>query len=166
MICESIDRVARRAYYGTLIEHRPERAEIPLLAADELIVPAGRGRKGKTATQTLTRHLPGCRRDPHQEADLVICAWRHRRMFGQSKHGVVALLDTLPIGEIKLADLPDELQRAVYNRFRLEVTYDKRIPYVRVQVTPGGEIIDEQRETAIAALAASLDTKTRTSSLS
>lgn len=56
VICESIDRVARRTYYGTLIEYRLERAGISLLAADEPIVLTG-GRKGKSATQTLTRRV-------------------------------------------------------------------------------------------------------------
>src|SRR5512139_1668175 len=55
VICESIDRIARRTYYGTLIEHRLERAGIALLAADEPI--ALSGRKNKTATQILTRRV-------------------------------------------------------------------------------------------------------------
>lgn len=33
VICESIDRVARRTYYGVKIEHDLERAGLPLLAA-------------------------------------------------------------------------------------------------------------------------------------
>jgi hypothetical protein len=37
VICESIERVARRTYFGTLIEHRLEAAGVPLLAADEPI---------------------------------------------------------------------------------------------------------------------------------
>jgi hypothetical protein len=76
-----------------------------------------------------------------------------------------ALLDAMPFGGIKLVDLPDDLQRAVYSRFGLEITYDKRIPYVGVQVTLDGEIVNERRETAIAALAASLDPKTQTPGL-
>jgi len=36
VICESIDRIARRTY-GTLIEHELEQAGVPLLAADEPI---------------------------------------------------------------------------------------------------------------------------------
>ena len=39
VICESVERIARRTYYGTLIEHRLERAGVPLLASDEPIVP-------------------------------------------------------------------------------------------------------------------------------
>lgn len=30
VICESVERIARRTYYGTLIEHRLERAGVPL----------------------------------------------------------------------------------------------------------------------------------------
>src|SRR6266702_1947109 len=35
VICESIDRVARRTFYGTKIEHELEQAGVALLAADE-----------------------------------------------------------------------------------------------------------------------------------
>ena len=52
MICESIDRVARRTYYGTMIEHEPERAGVLLVAADE---PMHAGRK--RATAILTRRV-------------------------------------------------------------------------------------------------------------
>ena len=55
VICESIDRIARRTYYGTLIEHRLERAGIVLLAADEPIILTGR--RGNKATQILTRRV-------------------------------------------------------------------------------------------------------------
>ena len=58
VICESIDRIARRTYFGTLIEHRLERAGVPLLAADE---PFGmqkrKGGPSATATQVLTRRV-------------------------------------------------------------------------------------------------------------
>jgi hypothetical protein len=62
--------------------------------------------------------------------------------------------------------IPGDLQHAVYSRFGLELTYDKRVPYVRVQVTLDGEIASEHHDTAIAALAASLDPKTQTPRLS
>lgn len=52
VICESIDRVARRTYYGTKIEHELERAGVLLVAADEPM-PAGR----KRATAILTRRV-------------------------------------------------------------------------------------------------------------
>ena len=38
MICESIERIARRTYYGTKIEHDLERAGVALFAADEPIL--------------------------------------------------------------------------------------------------------------------------------
>jgi site-specific DNA recombinase len=52
VICESIDRIARRTYYGTLIEHTLEQAGVPLLAADEPIILSG-----NRATQILTRRV-------------------------------------------------------------------------------------------------------------
>ena len=55
VICESVERIARRTYYGTLIEHRLERAGVPLLASDEPIVLTGR--TARSATQVLTRRV-------------------------------------------------------------------------------------------------------------
>lgn len=52
VICESIDRIARRTYVGTLIENQLEQAGVVLLAADEPIMP-----NGKRATQILTRRV-------------------------------------------------------------------------------------------------------------
>jgi site-specific DNA recombinase len=57
VICESIDRISRRTYFGTLIEHRLEQAGVLLLAADEPFqLDPGPGRT-KTATQVLTRRV-------------------------------------------------------------------------------------------------------------
>ena len=52
VICESIERVARRTYYGTQVEHLLQQAGVELLAADEPI-----NRTGKRATQILTRRV-------------------------------------------------------------------------------------------------------------
>ena len=52
MICESIERIARRTYYGTKIEHDLETAGVALFAADEPIVLTG-----KRATTILTRRV-------------------------------------------------------------------------------------------------------------
>jgi site-specific DNA recombinase len=57
VICESIDRIARRAYIATEIEHRLEMAGVRLVAADEPAMPASGGRRVKTATQVLTRRV-------------------------------------------------------------------------------------------------------------
>ena len=54
VICESIERVARRTYFGTKIEYQLEKAGVTLCAADEPISTAGGGRK---ATPTLTRRV-------------------------------------------------------------------------------------------------------------
>lgn len=52
VICESIDRVARRTYFGTKVEYELERAGITLLAADEPM-----STTGKRATAILTRRV-------------------------------------------------------------------------------------------------------------
>lgn len=52
VICESIERVARRTYYGTKIEHDLERVGVALLASDEPIL-----LNGKRATTILTRRV-------------------------------------------------------------------------------------------------------------
>ena len=52
VICESIERVARRTYYGTKIEHDLEAAGVALFAADEPII-----LNGKKATTILTRRV-------------------------------------------------------------------------------------------------------------
>ena len=52
VICESIERVARRTYYGTKIEYDLESAGVALFAADEPIV-----LNGKRATTILTRRV-------------------------------------------------------------------------------------------------------------
>ncbi|WP_323809150.1 recombinase family protein [Kitasatospora acidiphila] len=54
VICESIERVARRTYFGTKIEYELERNGIALCAADEPITMPG---KAKKATPTLTRRV-------------------------------------------------------------------------------------------------------------
>ena len=52
VICESIDRLARRTYIGTRIEHDLEEAGVRLYAADEPIDP-----RGKRSTGLLTRRV-------------------------------------------------------------------------------------------------------------
>jgi len=52
VICESIERIARRTSFGTKIEHDIERSGVALFAADESIV-----LNGKRATTILTRRL-------------------------------------------------------------------------------------------------------------
>ena len=54
VICESIERVARRTYFGTKIEYELEQAGVALCAADEPISAPGRA---KRATPTLTRRV-------------------------------------------------------------------------------------------------------------
>ena len=54
VLCESIERVARRMYYGTKIEHELEQAGVALCAADEPIVT---GPHAKRSTPTLTRRV-------------------------------------------------------------------------------------------------------------
>ncbi|WUI00942.1 hypothetical protein OHR68_03725 [Spirillospora sp. NBC_00431] len=59
VICEGIDRVARRTYVGTKIEYELEQNGVPLLAANEPILPdSGNGRRArKRAAPILTRRI-------------------------------------------------------------------------------------------------------------
>jgi DNA invertase Pin-like site-specific DNA recombinase len=58
VICENISRIARWTHVGTEIEHRLEQAGVLLFAADEPIqLSTGKRRRGKTATQVLTRRV-------------------------------------------------------------------------------------------------------------
>ena len=58
VICEAIDRIARRTHTGTEIEHRLESAGVRLLAADEPFqLTTKGGRRAKVATQLLTRRV-------------------------------------------------------------------------------------------------------------
>jgi site-specific DNA recombinase len=54
VICESIERVARRTYFGTKVEYELERSGVTLCAADEPISATPGARK---ATPTLTRRV-------------------------------------------------------------------------------------------------------------
>ena len=54
VICESIERVARRTYFGTKIEYELERCGITLCAADE---PLSADLGARKATPTLTRRV-------------------------------------------------------------------------------------------------------------
>ncbi|MBF8193684.1 recombinase family protein [Nonomuraea sp. K274] len=60
VICESVERVARRIYFGTKIEYELEQAGVMLLASDEpmpqLDRPPG-GRSRKRSTPMLTRRV-------------------------------------------------------------------------------------------------------------
>ena len=61
VVCESIERVARRTYFGTKIEYELEQVGVALLAADEPLAldatrPKG-GRSRKRATPLLTRRV-------------------------------------------------------------------------------------------------------------
>lgn len=58
VICESIERIARRTHAGTAIEKQLEDAGVRLLAADEPFrIGQSGSRKEKRATQTLTRRM-------------------------------------------------------------------------------------------------------------
>lgn len=57
VICESIDRIARRARVATEFEYRLEQAGVVLWAADEPIRGAGQNRRGRSATEVLIRRV-------------------------------------------------------------------------------------------------------------
>jgi DNA invertase Pin-like site-specific DNA recombinase len=54
VVCESIERVARRTYFGTKIEYELEQCGVALYAADEPMDPASGHRR---STSTLTRRV-------------------------------------------------------------------------------------------------------------
>ncbi|NUR03994.1 MAG: recombinase family protein [Streptomyces sp.] len=57
VICESIDRIARRARVATEFEYRLEQAGVVLWAADEPIRMVGASRRGRSATEVLIRRV-------------------------------------------------------------------------------------------------------------
>ena len=61
VICESIERVARRTYFGTKIEHELEQSGVALIAADEPLALDNASSRGgwsrKRATPVLTRRV-------------------------------------------------------------------------------------------------------------
>lgn len=60
VVCESVERVARRTYFGTKVEYELEQAGVMLLAADEPMPEFGKpstGRAQKRATPILTRRV-------------------------------------------------------------------------------------------------------------
>ena len=123
VICESVDRIARRTYYGTLIEHRLERAGIPLLAADEPIVLSGRA--GRSATQILTRRVKQGVAEWYV-LDMLEKAWggfeEHTRQgynVGKAPYGYVATKIPHPVpakraeGKCKSRLAPDQIRGPV-----------------------------------------------------
>jgi site-specific DNA recombinase len=83
VICESVERIARRTYYGVMIEHVLERAGVVLMAGDEpaSLSPDGRGGlsqgTGQRATGVLTRRMKQ-----------VIAEWYVLDMLEKSRAGL------------------------------------------------------------------------------
>ncbi|MFC9219512.1 recombinase family protein [Streptomyces hygroscopicus] len=95
VICESIERVARRAYFGTKIEYELEQAGVALCAADEPIVT---GPRAKRATPTLTRRVKQTISEWVRAADAGAVVGRlHRACLPGLECGQAAL--RLPCGE-------------------------------------------------------------------
>lgn len=78
VICEGIDRVARHTYFGTKIEYELEQNGVPLLAANEPILPevGNGGRARKRAAPILTRRI-----------NQAIAEWYVLQMLEQSRDG-------------------------------------------------------------------------------
>lgn len=93
VICESVDRISRRTYLGTQIEHTLEKAGVPLLASDEPITLTGRG-----ATQT--RHGPDLARVSDEQARALFDAFCLEITYDKPSHTArcraTLTADTLP----------------------------------------------------------------------
>ena len=113
----AIDRIARRAYIATEIEHRLEMAGVRLVVADEPAMPASGGRKAETAPQRVhealvsletfvqaqeisahrerSRSTPGLSPDPQAKRvyplrSFILCDLCGRRMFGNTRRETVS----------------------------------------------------------------------------
>jgi DNA invertase Pin-like site-specific DNA recombinase len=57
-------------------------------------------------------------------------------------NGDTAILDHLPVLDVNVANLPDELQRELFDAFRLQIRYHQPTRRVTLRVTINGDIID------------------------
>lgn len=158
VICESIERVARRTYFGTKIEYELEQAGVALCAADEPIVT---GRGAKRATPTLTRRVKQAVSEWYV-LQMLELSWdgfvEHTNRHGTlgSRRTVTcdneALLDALPYLDVDLTRVPEEKQRQLYEAFGLEVRYSRAREELGLRVTIPGHAID-----ALASITRGLD---------
>lgn len=120
VICESIERIARRTYFGTKIEHDLEQSGVLLCAADEPIV-----LNGKRATTILTRRVKQSVAEWYV-LEILEKSWdgtcEHTRQgwnIGRPPYGYVAHKVPHPVpskraaGAFKTKLVPDETRAAV-----------------------------------------------------
>ncbi|MGW1947574.1 hypothetical protein ACWCRC_25025 [Streptomyces sp. NPDC001940] len=89
VICESIDRVVRRTYFGTKIEYELEQAGVALWAADEPIIT---GPRAKRATPTLT-----------QRVKQAVSEWYVLQMLELSRDGFIEHVSPWNVGKLPTA---------------------------------------------------------------
>jgi DNA invertase Pin-like site-specific DNA recombinase len=110
VICESIDRLARRTYVGTRIEHDLEQVGVRLYAADEPIDP-----RGKRSTGLLTRRVKQGVAEWYV-TDMLERSWRRRALQAQIDD-LTARQDRL-ITELETTDPTDRAFRdRLHRRF-------------------------------------------------
>lgn len=143
VICESVERVARRTYYGTRVEHELEQAGVMLLAADEPLPdlgPTRNGRARKRATPMLTRRVKQAIAE-FQVLQLLELSWdgtaEHTEQgwnIGKPCYGYRAEKVPHPVakkraeGRSKTRLVPDEVEGPTVTRiYRLRV--DQRLGY-------------------------------------
>jgi site-specific DNA recombinase len=120
VVCESIERIARRTYFGTKIEHDLEQSGVLLCAADEPIV-----LNGKRATTILTRRVKQSVAEWYV-LEILEKSWdgtcEHTRQgwnIGRPPYGYIAQRVPHPVpskraaGAFKTRLVPDELRAAV-----------------------------------------------------
>jgi DNA invertase Pin-like site-specific DNA recombinase len=141
VMCESIDRIARKTYYSTRLEHLLEEQGVALLAADEPIVATRR--KLKNATTVLTRRVKQGISEWYV-LDLLEKSWGgfevHTQMgfnVGKALYGYSANRIPHPVpekraaGKSKTTLVVDKIRAAVVRRI-FDMRIGQRLGYVAI----------------------------------
>ena len=62
-------------------------------------------------------------------------------LTGPQDRAATELLDALPISTASLADVPERLQRALYDAFHLKITYNRSAHMATLQITITGDAL-------------------------
>ncbi|MGA6164168.1 recombinase family protein [Amycolatopsis magusensis] len=69
------------------------------------------------------------------------------------------LLDALPVGDVQIEELPEDVARRLFEALRLELHYDKRTNQLRCKVTLIGPVVSAARQAAREAMVLPFDAK-------